>query len=452
MKAQFLLVLALVACSPKLSTTGPQKPAWLGAKPFQSGYYTGIGHALKTGETNYIQIAKKSALEDLVSEIQVTISSTSILSQLDVNKEFSERFEQIIKTTAANEIEEFELVDAWQDETNYWVYYRLSKARYREIKEEQKRNAVRLATDYYKKARLARVSGEVVQAMSFYFQAIESLEKYLAEAIVVTIDDEEILLVNEIYAGLQQVLDGVRIDLSPSELQVNRRLAQDAIQVVAHASLKDGDKPVNGLPLRAVFQKGNGVIHPEYTTDESGDARVLLSSINSKELEQLITVAIDTDRLHGKTQSAVVSWVTRSLHVPQARLLLKVQRPVIYLSSEERVFGYSNSGRLVSNKLRNLLTTAGFEFTSDPRNADLSFSVSADTERGTMSGSIYVSYFTGTIRVTSVQDGKEIYSTTLNRIRGYGLDYDRSGLDAYNKALENLEKEAFAQLVDAILQ
>jgi arginine repressor len=93
---------------------------------------------LKMALTTTYRSAKKSALDDLVSQIKVNVSSTSVLSQLEVDRKLQEQYEQIIQTTAADEIEEFELVDAWEDPTNYWVYYRLSISRYRQIKEEQK--------------------------------------------------------------------------------------------------------------------------------------------------------------------------------------------------------------------------------------------------------------------------------------------------------------------------
>ena len=111
-------------------------------------YYIGIGHSTKDGINNYIQSAKNSALEDLVSEIKVNISSTSVLSQIDANKEFQEKYEQIIQTMVADESEEYEQVDALEDNLNFWVYYRLSKQRYKEIKDKQKRDAVAWSLDY----------------------------------------------------------------------------------------------------------------------------------------------------------------------------------------------------------------------------------------------------------------------------------------------------------------
>jgi hypothetical protein len=69
-----------------------------------------------------------------------------------------------------------------------------------------------------------------------------------------------------------------------------------------------------------------------------------------------------------------------------------------------------------------------------------------------MSGSIYITYVTAVIKVITLKDGKEIYATTLDRIKGYSLDYVRSSQEAYNKSLETLEKEKMPELLNAILQ
>jgi hypothetical protein len=453
-KRLFTLLVILAGCSPKVQPPDPEalKPAWLKSQPYQDGYYTGIGHSIKDGTNNYIQSAKKSALDDLVSEIKVNVSSTSVLSQLEVDKKLSEQYEQIIQTTAADEIEEFELVDAWEDASNYWVYYRLSIARYREIKEEQKRNATLLATDYLEKARRAEREKERLQAVSFYFQAFRSIEKYLGEAIRVTVDGKEVLLVNEIYASIQGILDKIHLQVDPSEINLNRRLNQSQQTVTARATYKDLGRPATGLALHAAFEKGAGDIFPTYKTDDTGQAKILMNKIGSKDLEQTVVVKVDIDVLSGTTGSPIYSLIAKTLNVPRAQVILKVQRPVVYLTSEEKSLGFNKSNDQISNKLKNLLANNGFEFTDQKPSADLWFDVKADSEKGSVSGSIYITYLTSIIKVTAVKEGKEIYATTLDRVKGYGLDYDKSSVDAYNKAMETLEKERMNELLNTVLQ
>lgn len=448
-----LLLILAVSCAPKVHNTAPPKPDWLSAKPFPDGYYTGIGHSPKDGTNNYIQIAKKSALEDLVASIKVNVSSTSVLSLIDENKQFHDRFEQIIQTDAADEIEEFELVEAWEDEFNYWVYYRLSKARYKEIKEEQKRNAVLLATDFYKKARQADTDGQRVLAIGYYFQALRSMEKYLGDAIWVTVDGQQILITNEIYAAIQQALDNIALSVNPTEIVLNRRMNTNTEEVIASAAYKDLNQPAIDLPLKAAFEKGQGVVYPEYKTDDQGQAKMLLSKIGSRELEQTVVVKVDIKTLAAAGEDeSVFSLVADALKTPSAQVVLKVQRPVVYLTAAEESFHRTNHYQQISNKLKNLLATAGFEFTPTREAADLWVDVTSDTEKGSVSGSIYITHLTAVVRVTAVKEQKEIYAMTLDRLKGYGLDYDRSSVDAYNRAVETLEKERMKELIDTILQ
>ncbi len=454
MKHIIPILLLICGCSAKVQPPDPDalKPSWLKNQPYQDGYYTGIGHSTKDGSNNYVQAAKKSALDDLVSQIKVNVSSTSVLSFFEVDKQLQEQYEQIIKTTAADEIEEYELVDAWEDATNYWVYYRLSIGRYRQIKEEQKRNATLLATDFLKKGREAEKVDERLQAIGFYFQAFRSIEKYLGEAIRVTIDDREVLLVNEIYASIQRILDKVALEVDPRNLVLNRRVAQSEQTVVAQAFYKDLGRPAREIPLRAAFEKGAGDVYSTYKTNEEGRARILINKIGSSELEQTVVVKMDVDALAGSSASPIYTLIARTLNVPRAQVNMKVQRPLVYLTAEEKSLGMTRSNFQISNKLKNLLANNGFEFTNDKGNADLWFDIKADSEKGSVSGSIYITYVTGIIKVMAMKEGKEIYATTLDRVKGYGLDYDKSSIDAYNKALETLEKDRMQELLNTVLQ
>ncbi len=442
--------LFLSACSARVQPPVDNRPAWLKGETTMRGYYTGIGRAVKDGTNNYVQVARKSALEDLISQIKVTVSSASVLSTVEENRrDFRERYEQIIQTTAADEIEEFEEVGSYEDEQNYWVLYRLSVARYNEIKEAKKRNAVTLALDFVQKARAAESGGSPVEALGYYMQALRSVEKYLGEAIPVKLQGEEILLTNEIYASVQRMLGSIKLHTVPAELSVNRRVNIKDQTLMAYATFAN-QKPVSGMPLTAYFSKGAGEIFPDYRTDAQGSARLLLTAIASADREQTITIKVNTEALAGGT-SEIMKMILASLQVPEAVLLLRVQRPVVYLMAQEKSLGLSRPDMPLSSRIKNLLVTNGFEFTSDRGQAELIVDVQADSEKGSVSGSIYITYLSGTIRVMAA-DGREIYAGVLDRIRGYGLDYNRSSQDAYSKALETFEKERFPELLQTILK
>lgn len=457
MKPTFLLCLLAAACSPAVNTSLKNdlqntKPTWLSAKPDQSFYYIGIGHSTKTGTNNFVQEAKKSALEDLVSEIKVNVSGTSVLSQIDANKEFQEKYEQIIKTTAADEIEEFEQVDSWQDDRNYWVYYRLSKQRYKEIKDEQKRNAVSIGLDFFTKAKQAERNNDPVLALGFYYQGFRAIEKYLAEPIRLEFEGKEILLTSEVIASMQMLLDKLEIVVTPSEVTLNRRVSIDDQSFTAKAYDKASKKKIADLPLRAMFEKGAGNVFPDYKTNAEGSAKILLTKISSRDLEQTVSIKVNPFSFAGGTATKIDSLVVQKLVVPRATILLNVQRPLVYVSSVERSLGNVKSMQQVTNKIKNYLANAGFEFTDQKNKAELALDVDANSEKGAVSGSIFITYVTAVIRVSSVRDNKEIYATTLDRVKGFSLDFERSSQEAYNKSLEILEKEKLPELLNSILQ
>lgn len=451
MKRIIPLLFLISACSARVQAPEALKPSWLKDQPYRDGYYTGIGHSQKDGTNNYIQSAKKSALDDLVSQIKVNVSSTSVLSFFEADKKIKEQYEQIIKTTVADELQEFELVDAWEDADNYWVYYQLSIARYRQIKEEQKQKALIQAQDYFIKGLESEKAGEQLAAISFYFQAFRSIEKYLGESLRCTIGGREILLVNEIYASIQKILEDINVRISPGEIFLNRRLTHTEQNVTAKVWYKN-KLPLVNMPLIASFEKGEGDIFPEYNSDGAGEARILINKISSREIDQTVGVKVNMDALSGAGSSPVYTLIAKTFHAPGARLLLKVQRPVVFLTADEKSLGFVKSNFQISNKLKNLLANNGFEFTENKSVADLWFDIQADSEKGSVSGSIYITYLTGIIKVTTMKEGKEIYAATLDRVRGYGLDYDKSSIDAYNKALESLERDRMKELLNTVLQ
>jgi hypothetical protein len=451
----------LVSCSPAVTQTKSKKkgkkdlnpqPAWLTSKPDEGTYYVGIGRASKDGQNNYIQEAKKSALEDLVSEIKVNVSSTSVLNQLDDGKGFSEKYQQMIQTTAADDIEEFEQVDVWQDDRNYWVYYRLLKQRYKEIKDEQKRNAIALGLDFFTKARQSEKTNDVITALGFYYQGFRAIEKYLAEPLRITFEGTDILLTNEIISNMQLLLDKMHLAVSPNQIILNRIVAQNGQTVTAKVIDKSTQKPISGLPLVASFEKGAGDVFPDYKTDDNGVVKILLTKISSRDLEQTVAVKVNLLKFAGDNPSAIYSLVAQKIVVPKDIVIMNVQRPLVYLSSLEKNLSTDKANQQVSNKIKNYLANSGFEFTGDKSKAELALDVNSNSEKGAVSGSIYITYATSVIRVSSVKDNKEIYATTVDRVKGFSLDYERSSQDAYNKLLENLDSQTLPEMLNAILQ
>ena len=70
------------------------KPSWVDHKPIEQAYYYGVGKAdKKYHSSDYQQSAKKLALEDLSSEIEVKLDAQSILYQKETSREYFETYQ-----------------------------------------------------------------------------------------------------------------------------------------------------------------------------------------------------------------------------------------------------------------------------------------------------------------------------------------------------------------------
>ena len=123
-------------------------------------------------------MAKKNALNDLASEISVLVQGETFLNQLEVNRDFEETYMSQINTTTSEQIEGYQVAGTWENDGEYWVFYRLSRAKHAQLKAEKKRMALDAAKDYYLKAKDARIAGSISQSVDLHLQALLQMKDY----------------------------------------------------------------------------------------------------------------------------------------------------------------------------------------------------------------------------------------------------------------------------------
>jgi len=123
-------------------TAEPKTPNWVSSRPNSGFKYVGIGVADKGRSSDFKTEAKQNALFDLASEIKVDISTNSVLQSVSTNNTFDQNFNSLIKLTNSDNIEGYTLVDTYENDKQYWVYYELDKAEYAKRKEQKKQNTL----------------------------------------------------------------------------------------------------------------------------------------------------------------------------------------------------------------------------------------------------------------------------------------------------------------------
>jgi hypothetical protein len=315
MKTQLFAIAFLVTFT---CTAQSQLPDWVSNKPNDPAFYVGIGSASKK-LNDYAGIAKKNALQDLVSEIKINISSTSILNQIDKNYQFKEEYESNVKTTAAAEIQDFERVAAHEDAANYWVYYRLSKATFNAQKQKSLADTKNMALQFFEKAVKAEQDQSIATAIDFYFRTLLTLKDYWGDNVEVTYQGKPLFLAIESYARLQQLLDLVNIKAASTFV----RFSNNSIGRMAF-TITDRTRSLPKIPV--LLRSSPARTAPSsYTSDEKGEFTALFSpdvwSSATREAEVILDLKSFSK---ASSEDRFYEYLIRSLRVPSAKIGVEV--------------------------------------------------------------------------------------------------------------------------------
>lgn len=247
-------------------------PAWVKNKPKSKTHYIGVGYASKQ-LSSYQSVTRRNALLDLLGEIKLSVSSVSVLSQMDKNGDIKEEYQSVVKTMVADELQGFEQVDSFETDSAYWTCYQLSKKDYAAQKGKSASNATKIALQFYEKALSAEKTGAYPTAIDFYIKTLLALKEHWAETAEAQIAGKTVSLPIESYARLQQLLD--KLTIRAAAPIVKMALPQQQSMPLAWKAVV-GNQPVEKLPLLiSVLPQGGSSVH---LTDENGEVLFLLSS------------------------------------------------------------------------------------------------------------------------------------------------------------------------------
>lgn len=415
---------------------GDKQPAWVGERPVNPFFYTGIGMAFKSNNTDYRQIAKENALQDLSSEITVNISSEVLVNVIeDADSIVEELRSQIQSKTKAN-LEGYELAGNWDGENEYWIYYRLSKDKYTKLRQVRIKNATNLGINLYSQAK--EKTNEPSSAINLYLQAINAIEEFITEPLQVNYRGSKIYLQNAIYTEIQTLLD--KISLTPRDTKISAKVGRPlGKSVIVQANFQNA-KPIQNLPIRFYFSKGSGDLVELIQTNQNGQANCTVSKIKSDNSIQILTAEIALNQ-NGKNNSFQISQsFLKNLNVPNAKIILEVSGLTFYIEAAEMHLGHSLDIKYIEPKLKNALADKGFAFSDDIGSADVYLKLKATSRKGAEVYNLYSAFADLTLSATNLSTGDEIYKNSLNGIKGIQLDYDKAGIEALKNAGDKINE------------
>lgn len=455
-------IFLLFACKPKQmieeNPISTKIPEWVNSRPIMKDYFIGIGMAKKTGVSDsYISIARNNALNDLVSEISINISGNSTLYQFDNRSELKEEFNSYTNTSIKENLEGYELVGSWGDESYYWVFYKLSKKLYFDLKTKKLEDIKKRALSFYEKASEFRENNDYANAIIFYLKTFDVIKKNLTDELIIFSPTQgRIDLGIESFKSLQEILKNISFKPNVDRLIVNQStpIKNDIIVKASYSSKSTiKENPISSLPIRFTFDKGRSILDEKLITNNNGDAVLSTAKVSNKGKVQQIKASLDIETMMGElSQDQLMKQLFSFKNIiPECRITIEVEGKKAYIISEESDFGITSFKNTLTNGVKKELADKLFSFTDNKDNADVTVNLKSYAHKGTYleRNDLYIVYLDFQISIIDNKTQTEIFNNSFNNLKGMQIrDYENALMDVQQKALQKFRNEIIPEMLN----
>ncbi len=443
-----ILIVLLYGCSVfKPSVDEKDIPEWVVRKPQMPLYYVGVGSAPKQGYSanEYIQNARQSALADLAESISITIESQSMLSVIERDQDISESFTVDIHASTRKELEGYELVDSWQDDKNYWVYYRLCMLKHEEIIERRKNDAINNALSKYQQATGFLGRNAHYNAFQLYADALSDIRMYLGETTETEINGEKRDLGNYLFTQMSELLTNLNIEYPHDEIRVKRGVEIDPEKMTFF--IKDeNNNPVSNIPFRISFS-GSGLLRNHETSDSEGKITCALRRVSSSGSSETLSITVNLQNLSRVTSDPIVRNVIRSLPAPGKSIRVIIERPTIFISSVEKILDDKTNNNELKNAMASSLSR-DFEIINYIDKADFIVNIESNTTKKGKHRNEYYVTMNFDVRLNDNQ-GNNLFRRTIENDYS-GRDLSAASRSAYQSTKNTIERSLAGNIARAV--
>jgi hypothetical protein len=459
MKSYLYLIAILflvISCTASRKTKQEEKtdlrPDWVKQRPVVSGEYIGIGMSVKSYGADFRESARKNALADMSSQIEVNISVNSLLHTISTDTRYQQEFRSLTKTTTQLQLEGYEIAGTWESPTEYWMYYRMPVSAYQESRRNRIQAARAQSLDLLRKGDELKRTGAVPAAMGYYTRALDQLKPFLNESLQADYDGKQIFLANEILKSINESIRNLSFKVDPGKIQV---VTSKGINVPIRIEVRfnEGGFPiVPGLPIKADFTKGDGVLAGTLVTNPSGICELRLTGLATADAAQEIVIKPDIEKMMVKEPSSKIWFnMADTRQAPIVPLPLQVMTPLVFVDTKESNLDQTLPSPRMAPFIQQELSRSGIRFTEDLAAADFILTIQSSTKALGEFNGMFSAGLNAEIRLSDVRTRQAMTTQVLADIRGVQLNYIRAGEDAYFKAESELRRRVVPALNKVLL-
>jgi hypothetical protein len=455
----------LVGCKSKkeatVATAGVEVkvPLWVSSRPNNGFKYVGIGVSDKGKGSNYQIDAKKNALYDLSSEIKVNISSNSVLYTVQNNNNFNENFNSLINLTNTDNIEGYQLVDSYENEKQYWVYYQLDKQEYANQKAQKKQQIISKASNLINLSFNDEKNKDFSSCLKKRIQAFGVLTPYLSEEISFdAAQTNGIKTVFDLTSIIQQQLQSIAL-VQQKDLPILKPYQLTYAPIVYGLELKT-KTPLQNFPFIITSDEEKIKINEKTTTNNNGELQLKVNYVEPINQTAAFALSPDISSLMGSDSlgRAGITVLKQFIQTPSLKVQARVNNINIFITSSEKNFGKPTNLNLVESIISKKFNGQEVQVVSKAADADYIIESVAETQEDISSDILESNYkiklaaLIISLQLKNNVTQEVIFKTQVSDVYGYANNIEKAGMNAYtNPKLNTRLSEALFFLKRKIL-
>ena len=413
-------------------------PLWVSSRPNNGFKYIGIGFAEKNRGADYQMAAKKAALYDLASEIKTNISSNSVLYTVQNNNNFNENFNSLIQLSNTDNLEGYTLVDAYENEKQYWVYYVLDKQQYADAKALKKQQTITKAGNLIASSFYDERNKDFSACLKKRIQAFGVLTPYLSEEILFDAAlTNGIKTIFDLTNLIQQQLQNISVVTQPS-LQVLKPY-QPSYLPLSYRLQISGKTPLQNFPFVVNSDDDRVNVVDHAFTNSGGDMQVKVTTVEP--INQLVAFSLspDVNTLMGSDSVGRAGLVILSQFISTNKLKVQAQvrNITLQISSVEKNLGVPTDRTALESFIREKFQGQEIRLVDNANEADYLIEVVADTKEDVGSAILEANYSVKlaslliNVSLKSRSTMETLYKTQIIDLYGYANELEKAGMNAY---------------------
>jgi hypothetical protein len=444
----FFIAAFFVSCKSKKAAEAAvpevKAPLWVSSRPNNGFKFVGIGFADKSKSPSYQMEAKKNALYDLASEIKVDISSNSVLYTVQNNNTFNENFNSLIKLSSSDNIEGYNLVDSYENDKQYWVYYQLDKAEYANLKAQKKQQTISKATNLIVASYTDEQNQDFSGCLKKRIQAFGVLTPYLSEEI--NFDPAQAKGLKNVFDltnVIQQQLQSIFVGVQKTMPQL-KPYQQTYTPLVYNLELKN-KVPLQNFPFLVTSEEEKVKVMENASTNLAGEIQIKVSSVEP--LNQTVAFSLNPDiaGLMGTDSigRAGISLLKQFIQTPSLKVQANVSPVNVYLNAVEKNMGKPTNASIIGTFIQQRFNGQGVVLINNPDVADYIIESVADTQEDISSDVLESNYniklatLVVNLNLKNRVSGESVYKGQITDVYGYANSLEKAGLNAYSSTKLN---------------